>query len=262
MQWSHIYALFLRHGYPLKRDLDILTDMLYWPILDTITWGLASAWLTQAGDGLPATVLSILIALVLWNVLWRSQMEISRNLIDEIWNQNLVNLFSTPLTLREWIVSVLLQSVGKMLVAASAVSGVILLMYAANIFVLGWWILPFFLNTILTGWCIGFIAAGIVIRYGAKMQTVVWTLPAIFFPLSAVYFPVSQLPVFWQWVSWCVPTTYIFEAMRSLVFFGSVDTTLLWKSLALNLVYLLLTIGFFIRRFHKSKELNFGRFTA
>ena len=262
MQWTHIYALFLRHWYPLKRDFDLLTDMLYWPIFDTITWGLASSWMVTKSEGSPNIILSILIALILWNIMWRSQMEISRNLIDEIWNQNLVNLFSTPLRLREWIVSVLGQSIFKMMITATAVSATITVMYAADIFALGWWILPMFVNTILTGWCIGFITAGIVIRYGAKMQTVVWTLPAMFFPLSAVYFPVSQLPQFWQYVSYCVPTTYVFEGMRQLLFTGTIDTGPLWLSFAMNGVYLVLTIMFFVRRFKKSKELNFGRFTA
>lgn len=262
MSWLRIYALFLRHWYPLKRDFDLLTDMLYWPILDTITWGLASTWMTAVGSGTPTIVLSILLALILWNILWRSQMEIARNLIDEIWNQNLVNLFSTPLTLREWIVSVLGQSIVKMLLAATAVSGVIVLMYAANIFVLGWWVLPLFVNTVLTGWCIGFLSASIVIRYGAKMQTVVWTLPAIFYPLSAVYFPVEQLPVFWQWVTRLVPTTYVFEGMRSLIFHDTISVPSLLLSFGMNLVYLVLSIWWFVNRFRKSKTMNLGRFTA
>lgn len=262
MKWSHIYGLILRHWYPLKRDLDILTDMLYWPILDTVTWGLASAWLAQAKSSTSSVVLSILIALVLWNVLWRSQMEISRNLIDEIWNNNLVNLFATPLTLREWITSTLLQSVIKMIIAVSAISLTVVLLYAANIFTLGWWLIPFFITTILTGWCIGFVSAAIVIRYGSKMQTVVWTLPAIFFPLSAVYFPVSQLPHWLQYVSYLVPTTYVFEGMRSILFTGTMDLRMLGISFGLNCVYLVLTIAYFRNRFNKSKELGFGRFTG
>lgn len=262
MNWFRVYALFLRHWYPLKRDFDILTDMLYWPILDTITWGLASSWLTQSSNEAGQAVLSILVALVMWNVLWRSQMEISRNLIDEIWNQNLVNLFSTPLTLREWIVSTLMQSVLKMMLSAGAVSLTILLLYATNIYSLGWWLLPFFINIALTGWVIGFISASVVIRFGSKMQTVVWTFPAVFFPLSAVYFPVTQLPQVVQWVSYTVPTTYVFEQMRHLLFTGTVEVQWLWLSFGLNIVYLALAIWCFQYNFNKSRRLGLGRFTA
>lgn len=261
MQWSHIYALFLRHSYPLKRDFDLLTDIFYWPILDTITWGLASAWMTKS-EGVSTIMLSILVALVLWNVMWRSQMEISRNLIDEIWNQNLVNLFSTPLTIAEWIVSVLGQSIIKMGMAVGVVSGVIALLYAANVFSIGWWMVPFFINTVLFGWSIGFVSAAIVIRFGAKMQTVVWTFPAIFFPLSAVFFPVDQLPAFLQWADWLVPTTYIFEGMRTLIFTGTMPVSWLGVSFAMNLIYLALTIWLFVKQFEKSRQRNLGRFTV
>ncbi len=262
MQWLHIYALILRHWYPLKRDLDLLADMLYWPILDTITWGLASTWMTKTNGGFSGIVLSILTALVLWNILWRSQMEIARNLIDEIWNQNLVNMFSTPLTLREWIVSVIGQSLIKMVLAVGTISLVIVAMYQANLLALGWWLLPLFVNTILTGWCIGFISAAIVIRYGAKMQTVVWTFPAILFPLSAVYFPVEQLPPIVALVSHLVPTTYVFEGMRQYLFTGTISVASLVLSFVMSLVYLCLCIWLFVSQFEKSRQLNLGRFTV
>ncbi len=260
MKWHRIYALIVRHTLPLKRDFDLLSDMLYWPFIDVITWGIASQWLTKDNSGVTNSVISILVALVIWNVIWRSQSEVSRNLIDEIWNNNLINMFSTPLTLLEWITSVLLQSIAKMFVTVSFVSLAIFVLYTVNAFAIGWWMLPFFLSATLTGWTVGFIAAGIVIRYGPKMQTVVWTLPGILFPLSAVFYPASQLPIVFKQVSLFVPTTYIFEAMRSLIFSGSVPMENIIISFSLNIVYLILAILFFVRKFKKSKELNFSRF--
>jgi ABC-2 type transport system permease protein len=107
-----IRAFILRHTYPLRRDFDLLSDMIYWPIVDTLLWGITSQWLYEA-SGITGLIAMILTALVLWNVIWRSQAEVSRNLMDEIWNNNLVNLFSTPLTIMEWITGVLLLSVLK-----------------------------------------------------------------------------------------------------------------------------------------------------
>ena len=257
-----MYALMVRHALPLKRDFDLLSDMLYWPFIDVVTMGIASEWLTVSADNQVSLVYSILIALVLWNIIWRSQSEVSRNLIDEIWNNNLVNVFSTPLSLREWIVSVLLQSVAKMIVTAGFVALVILGLYSVNVLMLGWWLLPFVLSAALTGWATGFIAAGLVIRYGPKVQTVVWTLPGILFPLSAVYFPVDQLPVVFKQLSMIIPTTYIFESMRSLLFSGTIDGNMILISFALNAVYIALAIWFFAGRFRKSQELNLARFSS
>jgi len=260
MSWYRIYALIVRHMLPLKRDYDLLSDMIYWPFIDVITWGIASEWLSTDSDGVAGAVMSILVALVIWNVIWRSQSEVSRNLIDEIWNNNLINMFSTPLTLTEWIISILLQTVVKAAGTVGFVVLVILGLYAVNAFTIGWWLVPFFLSATLTGWAVGFLAAGIVIRWGPKTQTVVWTLPGILFPLSAVFYPVDQLPVVLRELSYAVPTTYIFESMRSLIFSGSVQVTDILLSFGLNIVFLVLAIWFFVRKFKKSKELNLARF--
>lgn len=265
ISWNRMYALMVRHALPLKRDFDLLSDMLYWPFIDTVTMGIASQWLTGSADNQVISqatlVFSILIALVIWNIIWRSQSEVSRNLIDEIWNNNLVNVFTTPLSLREWIISVLLQSVVKMIITAGFVVLVILGLYAVNVFTIGWWLLPFVLSAALTGWATGFVAAGLVIRYGPKVQTVVWTLPGILFPLSAVYFPMDQLPPVLKQISAVIPTTYIFESMRSLLFSGTVDLNYIALSFGLNVVFIVLAIWFFVNRFRKSQELNLARFT-
>lgn len=260
LSWKRMYALMVRHALPLKRDFDLLSDMIYWPLVDTFTWGLATEWFSSTGSDTTQLVLSVLVAIVVWNVIWRSQAEVSRNLIDEMWNNNLINMFSSPLTLAEWIGSVLLQSIIKMFGSVAVISAVMLGLYAVNVFSIGWWIVAFFVSAVITGWATGFLAAAIVIRYGPKMQTVVWTLPGVLWPLSAVFFPVEQLPHALQYVSYAIPTTYIFEAMRALVFEGSIPTQYIWFSYGLGIVYLALAIWLFVGRFKKSKELNLARF--
>lgn len=259
MNFNRIYAIFLRHLYPLKRDFDLWTDMAYWPIIDTILWGVTSQWLGEA-SGLSSILLTILTSLVLWNVVWRSQAEISRNLIDEIWNNNLVNIFSTPMTLREWIFSVISLSFIKTAVTMVILLPVIYLLYSINIFTSGWWLLVFYLNTALTGWWVGFVAAGIVIRWGPKVQAVVWTLPAVLIPFSAVYFPLSSLPIYISPISRMLPSTYVFEAMRLLIETGTINVPLMFLSFGLNIVYLGVAIYWFVVSFRKSVELGLSRF--
>lgn len=258
-QWHRVYAFCLRHTYPLKRDFDLLSDMLYWPIIDVFLWGITSKWIGE-GSNKSTVVSSILIGLILWNVIWRSQSDISRNLMDEIWNNNLVNLFSTPLTLREWIVGVIILSIGKMFVTVILLTSIILMLYSVNVFILGWWLIPFFLCTMMTGWWVGFIAAGIVLRWGQKLQTVIWTLPGILLPFSVVYFPLAMLPSFLKPISYLLPTTYIFESMRSLLNTGTVNGVYIALSFCINFIYLFFTTKWFMASFKKSIELGLGRF--
>src|SRR3989344_4658004 len=110
-----ITGLSIRHLYPLRRDFDLLSDMVYWPIIDIVLWGVTSQWLSET-SGNANLVVAILLGLVIWNIIWRSQAEVSRNLMDEIWNNNLVNMFSTPLTIVEWITTVVLLSIFKTMI--------------------------------------------------------------------------------------------------------------------------------------------------
>jgi ABC-2 type transport system permease protein len=259
MSRHRITALFLRHLYPLKRDFDLLSDMAYWPMIDIILWGVTSQWLSEA-SGSTLIVTSILMALVLWNVIWRSQAEVSRNLMDEIWNNNLVNLFSTPLKVSEWIFSVLLLSIIKTALTMSLILPVVFFLYLVNVFSLGWWLPVFFASATFTGWWMGFISAGIVIRYGPRMQTVIWTLPGILLPFSAIYFPLDRLPAVVQPISRLLPTTYIFESMRALLAGVGVEWSYIVYSLGLNAIFLCLAIWFFVRSFRYSVALGLGRF--
>lgn len=260
MNWHRIHALALRHLYPLKRDFDLLSDMAYWPLIDTILWGVTSQWIADA-SGVAGVATGILLGLVLWNVIWRSQSEVSRNLMDEIWNNNLANIFSTALTIREWVVSVLLLSFFKTMFTMSILLPAVYFLYKVNVLLLGPWLVVFFAGATMTGWWIGFISAGIVLRYGERMQTVIWTLPGIMLPFSAVFFPLDRLPTFLQPISRLVPTTYIFETMRAIVAGAPVNYSMLAYSFGLNALFLSLAVWYFVRSFVYSKKLGLGRFS-
>jgi ABC-2 type transport system permease protein len=118
----------------------------------------------------------------------------------------------------------------------------------------------FFLGATMTGWWIGLISAGIVLRYGPKVQTVIWTLPGILLPFSAIYFPLDRLPVFIQPISRMIPTTYIFESMRSLIAGQSVSLEMIGWSFGLNILFLSLSVWYFARSFKYSVGLGLGRF--
>jgi ABC-2 type transport system permease protein len=162
--------------------------------------------------------------------------------------------------LSEWILGVLILSLGKMLVTVVVLMIIIFFLYSVNILAIGWWLLPFFISTVMTGWWVGFISAGIVIRWGPKVQTVVWTLPGILLPFSVVFFPLASLPTFLHPIAYSLPTTYVFEAMRGLLINGVVDWRFIILSMAMNLVYLTLSLRWFLSSFKYSLALGLGRF--
>ena len=174
--------------------------------------------------------------------------------MEEIWNQNLINIFSSPLKFSEWVISALLIGLFKIIVAIGLASLMAYILYAANIFSLGFYFIPFVVNLILFGWATGFVTAGLVFRYGTSIQALVWTGIYILMPFSAVYYPVSILPPIGQLVAKILPTAYIFEGMRQILYHHTFDINNLLSATTINLIYLTLGILILHRLFNVSKE--------
>jgi ABC-2 type transport system permease protein len=259
MSWHRIQAVVVRHLYLFRKSPDRWSDMVYWPVLDIVMWGLTSRWITQSQAEIPNLVLLILTALVFWQVVWRANYEISVNLLEELWNQNVVNLFSTPLTVIEWVLSVMIVGGLKLILTVAVATGAVWLLYAINVFAIGWSILPFFALLMMSGWFMGFLAAGLIIYYGHKIQTIAWSMGFLFAPFSAVYYPLATLPPAVQMISRFLPMTYVFEGMRTVINHGPIRLDYLLISLGLNLLYLFLALAFFVFMFARSRVKGLAR---
>ena len=255
---NRCWAVFLRYFY-LFTKLDQIADLLYWPAIDIVLWGVTTVWI-QHNAGTPNIALIVMTGLIFWQIVWRGNYEISVNLLQEFWNRNLVNLFSTPLRIREWIGGVLLLCLCKIGIALAFGVVAVYLLYSLNIFTLGWAFLPFALSLMISGWVIGFFAASVVIYYGQRLQMLAWMTAYLFAPFSAVFYPVTALPPWGQKIAWSLPTTHIFEGMRDILQKGDFSWSALGYSLGLNLLYLACGIAVFMWAFEKSRAKGLARF--
>lgn len=258
MKFSRIWATFLRYFYFFAK-LDQLYDLFYWPAVDIILWGMTSLWIQTGDTKIPDIALAILTGLVFWHIIWRSNYEVTVNLLQEFWNRNMVNIFSTPLKLSEWMCATML--IGLLKAAISLFFGglVVWFFYTLNIFNLGWAFLPFCASLTLSGWFIGFLSASIMVYYGQRVQMIAWITPYVFAPFCAVFYPVSVLPKWAAMIASCMPMTYIFEGMRKVLFQHEFSYYMLFMSLGLNLVYLILSMALFKFMFEKSRTKGLAR---
>ena len=194
MRVHRINAVIVRHLYLFPRTLERWSESIYWPVLDLVVWGLTSRWVESAGPDVPHLALLILTGVVFWQVVWRANYEISVNLLEEFWNQNLVNLFATPLSVWEWSVGLVVLGLLKNVITLLVGAGAVWLLYKLNIFAVGWLILPFLFSLLISGWFMGFAASGVIIYYGRRLQSIAWMAGFALAPFSAVYYPVDVLP--------------------------------------------------------------------
>jgi len=253
MNFNIVWAVVVRHLYNFKHSLDRLTDAFYWPAMDIFIWGFTALYITKQANQLPQIIIMLLSGVVLWLVVWRAQYEITVNLLEEMWSRNLVNMFSSPLRVREWVLAVFILGLIKMIFSVGFSILLALVLYKTNIFSLGFYLIPFIMSLTITGWAVGLFVSGLIIRYGMRIQTFAWGGIALLSPFSGVYYPVSTLPLWAQKVAMYVPTSYIFEGMRSVIFKGSMLYGDLVKSFIINAIYMTVGLLFFNLMFKKSK---------
>lgn len=254
MNPGRITGIFLRQLYLYKRSFPRLMGIIYWPLLDLLLWGFITLYLNKYREGLPTFVGFFLGALILWDILFRAQQGISLSFLEDMWARNLLNIFVSPVTVGEYLTALMLVSFVKVCVTASLTILLAWLFYSFNIFLIGLSLIPFVLNLIVLGWAIGILTTAVILRFGQQAEVLAWGIAFLFQPLSAVFYPVSVLPGFLQAIAKYVPSSYVFEGMRTVVSGGGFPAEALIWATSLNVIYLLAATGFFYRLFHSAKR--------
>lgn len=251
---GRIAAVLLRHLYLYPTSPSRLMEIFYWPVLDLLVWGFITVYLSRHPGALSHWTSFFLGAMILWDMLFRSQQAICLSFLEEIWSRNLLNLFASPLSPGEFLAATMLLSLVKFLLAGVVTVSLAWGLYAFNLLDLGLWLIPLLANLIAMGWVIGIVTTGIILRYGEKAEVLAWGLALLVQPFGAVFYPVSALPEALRVVAWLLPCTYVFEGMRALIAQGSAEWSHLWLPIALNAAYLGLAWAFFKLMYRQAQE--------
>jgi ABC-2 type transport system permease protein len=259
MKLYRIKAVFLRHIILIPRDLFRYIDLIYWPLLDIILWGITAFWIQKGTDNLANIPLLLLTGLVLWFIVYRAHLELALGLLDEFWSHNMVNLFSSSLTVAEWLVALIAASLVKVLFLLVYAVLLVYFIYGLNILSIGWPLGIFVVSLTISGWSMGIITTALLSFFGQKIQNLAWVLGYFFAPFSAVYYPVSSLPAWAQAISYSLPMTYIFETMREYLTKSTLNIKFLVIGNILNIAYFLIALLVFNLLFNRTKRYGLAR---
>lgn len=254
MKINRIWAVILRHFYEARHNFDRIMDMVYWPILDVLIWGFLTVYLAHNTTSNINIATIILGAVILWNTFYSFQRDLSMGFLDELWSRNLLNLFSTPITVWEYITGLISINFFKMIVGFIASILLAWVIYAFNIVPYAIKLLPYFFNLILFALSIGIFVTGLIFRYSTRVQGFAWGFAGLLGPISCVFYPLSVLPQFLQPIALMLPSTHTFEGMRQIILEGIFSYQHFWYGLVLNLIYFFTAIVFFKVVFDISKK--------
>ena len=244
---NRILALLIRYQNIALGSMPRLISIFYWPTVQILFWGFFTNYFYQINEfNIWSSLNVILSAVVLWDVLFRSQLGLSMSFFEELWSRNLPNLFITPIKDHELIIGLLLISFLRTVLGLTPAIFFANYFFNFHLFELGLYLIFFFFNLTLIGWSIGLFVSALVLRYGQSFEELAWAIIFIVLPFSCVYYPLSSLPEVMQTFSSIFPTTMIFEEMRSLIFNSYMNYINLIKIFFINIFLLLMSSLFFL----------------
>jgi ABC-2 type transport system permease protein len=238
-------AILLRQYYLTRGSAARLVPLFIWVTIDMVLWGFITKYLNAVSASGLDFVPRLLGAVLLWDFFSRVMQGVTMAFFEDVWSRNFLNLFASPMSVREYVTGLVLWSV-----LTSTVGLLLMLVLATTVFGLSFFsygiaLLPFLLVLFLFGIALGIVACALVLRFGPAAEWFVWPIPAVLAPFAGVFYPLSTVPGWMQGIAHALPPSYVFEGMRAIVGGGTASGAALLAAVALAVVYIVLASWFF-----------------
>ncbi len=252
--FRRIGAIALRHWYLITRPPPRIIDLCYWPILQMVVWGFIQKFLITESSFFAQAAGLLTAAVLLWDLLFRSQISFSLSFFEEVYARNLGHLLATPMRAWEYVLALMAVSGTKTLIGIIPATFLAIWLFGFSIYSLGLVLVGFYVSLIMFGWSVGLVVSGLVLRYGLGAEGLAGALLFGLLPFCGVYYPVTVLPDWAQGLSAILPASYIFEGMRAVILDGEVRVDLLLRVGALNIIWIGLGMAAFLAFFRTARE--------
>lgn len=216
MSWRRVRAVARRHAYVLLRAPHRLFDVTVWPLVDVLLFGSIGVFVNQQAT--PGRVAGgyLLSGILLWHVVYQSQISLATGFLEETWSRNLVNLLVTPMRESEYVAGVALFGLVKLAIGMAVVLVSALGFYAFDVSHANLGLVPIAGVLLAVGWVIALFVIALLLRFGEGAEVLAWGIFFVVMPLSGVFYPVTALPRVMRPIAYALPTTHAFRAGRSL----------------------------------------------
>lgn len=246
MSSTRILAVFLRQMFLLQHNWTRFCNLFVWITVDIFLWGFITRYLDVVSNSGFSFVPVFLGAVLLWDFLVRIQQGVILALFEDVWSQNFINFFASPLTIREYAAGIVFTSVVTGVAGFTAIFLLAALAFGYALFTIGFPLVFFLAVLFVSGLALGLFTAGIVLRFGPSAEWIAWPIPALLSPFAGVFYPIATLPLAFQMVAKFIPASYVFEGMRSVMSSGGFSPSALLVGAVLSLIYLFFAYRFFV----------------
>lgn len=238
MDLKRIYAVALRYSILLQGSPQRLMQIVIWGGLDVLLFGFLTRYLGSVSSTEFALGPALIGGIILLDVLMRVQQGTTTPALEDIWSNNLLNYFASPLRISEYVCGLIASSAVTTTLATTTMVLLAHFVFGFSLFAIGLPLAGFLVILFLFGIALGILGITIVLRFGPSAEWYVWPMTAALSPLVGVLYPVSVLPTWLQSISYLLPPTYVFEGMRSILMQGTYSPMRLLIGFVLSLGFL------------------------
>lgn len=218
MNYLRIKTVVRRHAYVLWRAPHRWFDIAFWPLMDVILWGSLGTYVASLdGPTSSASATFLLAGIIMFHVLFQSQIAVATGFMEETWSRNLLNVLTTPVTEIEYVAGTAVFGFVKVALALTTLSITALAFFAFHLSSIGWSMIPIAAILVMVGWGVGIAGIGFVLRFGQGAEVITWGSNFILMALSGVFNPIEALPGVLQPIARLLPSTYAFAALRDVL---------------------------------------------
>lgn len=255
MSIKRVKAMLMHELFITTHSYEVINDIIIYPIWSIIVFGFLTIYLAGVSGVIVAHY--VLVGMILWQIVNITQYSIAVGCLWDVWARNLTNIFISPISNTEYLLSYTISGSAKGLFVILLGSLMSYTVFHFNILSLGLVnLVLYFLNLDFFAFSFGIIVLGLIFRFGTRIQAFAWGLITFFQPLMAVIYPVSVLPAPLKTVAYLLPPTYVFEGARVSLSNHEIQWQYHLVAFFLNLVLCALAVAFFNFMFRKSREIG------
>ena len=266
MSVSRISAIFVRQLFLYKSNPTRLVSIFLWLVIDVIQWGFISRYIGSFGEATFNFITVILGAIILWEFMARIQQGIMMAFLEDIWTQNFINFFASPLKIREYLSGLVMTSIVSGLAGFLVMVVIAGLVFGYSVLKIGVFLVPFMLILLIFGTAMGIFVSGVVFRLGPSAEWLGWPIPMVLSLFAGVYYPISALPPTLAAFARLIPPSYVFQSLRAILASNAFPADLvpnLVIGALLSVAYLFGASHFFVMIYRRNlKSGSIARFNA
>jgi ABC-type multidrug transport system ATPase subunit/ABC-type multidrug transport system permease subunit len=246
---NRAYAFTIRSAIFARRNLFVMTDVFFWPMVSLISIGFMAKFIKLG----PQTLGFVMTGTLAAGVLQIAQLDVGYTVLYELWSKSLKHTLLTPVGVSEgvagtWAVGMVRGFIAFVLLTCAAAWGFgfhLPGLLTTALFLFGLFACAFIL---------GILVNILILSFGQKVEITAWMFAQLFMILCGMYYPIDMLPKVFQYLALMVPITHFLEFFRQFYGFKAHSPHPLLFGFALTLLYIILSLRFLGHAYTRARK--------